>query len=147
MGTSLPALHTVRHVTDPHSGVPLHRQVADALRARIMSGEWPAGMKLPSETHLRQEYAVGRGTVRQAIAALRAEGLLEVQHGFGTRVRSTSQRQEVIGERGHVVSVRMPTPEERALYRMPEGVPMLVVTGPDGMQDAYPGDEYTLRIV
>jgi DNA-binding FadR family transcriptional regulator len=140
------SLHTVRCVIEPASGVPLHRQVAAALRARIASGEWPPGTKLPSETYLRQEYDVGRGTIRQAIAALRAEGLLEVQHGFGTRVRTPGRRHELEGPSGATVEVRMPTPEERVELRLTEGVPVLVVTSPDGWVDVYPGDQYRLRI-
>ncbi|MCT2280875.1 GntR family transcriptional regulator [Micromonospora chalcea] len=132
---------------DPHSGVPAWRQLADALRARIDSGEWPPGALLPPQPRLRHEYAVGKATVKAAVAALRSEGLVDLEHGIGIRVREHIERQEVTGERGSVVSVRMPTPAERATFGLTDGVPVLVVTGPDGLQEAYPGDEYVLRIV
>lgn len=145
--TIAPPLHTVRQVSlDAHSGVPRHLQLAAALRARLAAGEWAPGTLLPSETRLSQDYGVGRGTVRRAIALLRAEGLVDVAAGYGTRVRGPVEREEVTVEAGSLVSVRMPTPQERATFGMAEGVPMLVVTNPDGIQDAYPGDEFVLRI-
>lgn len=131
---------------DPHSGVPAWRQLADELRARINSGEWPPGALLPPQPRIQHEYAVGKATVKAAVAALRSEGLVDLEHGIGIRVREPSERQEVRGESGSVVSVRMPTPAERAAFGLADGVPMLVVTGPDGLQEAYPGDEYVLRI-
>ncbi|NLU76147.1 GntR family transcriptional regulator [Streptomyces sp. HNM0575] len=66
----------------------LHRQVAAAIRDGIATGEYPAGSPLPSESQLIDRYQVSRPTVRNAIAALRAEGLIEVVHGKGSFVRS-----------------------------------------------------------
>ncbi|OKI47324.1 GntR family transcriptional regulator [Micromonospora sp. CB01531] len=132
---------------DLHSGVPRHRQLADVLRARIVAGDHPPGTLLPSETRLSQEYEVGRGTVRRAVGILRAEGLVDVASGRGTRVRSRApELEELIGEPDQLVTARMPTPEERARWQMPEGVPVLVVRQPDGLMDVYPADEYGVRI-
>lgn len=131
---------------DPASGVPLHRQLAAALRARIQAGEWPPGRLLPAVARLAYEYGVGKVTVQTAITALRAEGLIDVQRGVGMRVREPAQRQEAAGERGSLVTCRMPTPEERAEFGLGEGVPVLVVTAPDGWQDVYPGDVTAIRV-
>lgn len=132
---------------DPHSGVPRHLQLAHELRGRITSGQWPPGTLVPSETRLSQEYEVGRGTVRRAVALLRAEGLVDVAPGHGTRVRGQEpDLEELAGEPDQLVSARMPTPEERARWRMAEGVPVLVVRQPDGLMDVYPADEYNVRI-
>lgn len=125
---------------DPASGVPAWRQVADALRARIAAGEWQPGARLPSETQLVQEYELGRTTVRRAVAALRAAGVVEVVHGWGMRVPTDREVERVIPESGSQITVRMPTPQERAVFGLADGVPMLVVTGPDGLPEAYPGD-------
>jgi GntR family transcriptional regulator len=67
----------------------LYRQVAAAIREGIASGEFPPGAPLPSETQLIERYRVSRPTVRNAVAALRAEGLIEVVHGKGSFVRGT----------------------------------------------------------
>ncbi len=72
---------------DPTSDRAAYRQIADILRATILSGESPPGAKLPSERELMEEYGAARGTVRQAIATLQSEGLVEVQHGRGVFVR------------------------------------------------------------
>jgi GntR family transcriptional regulator len=65
----------------------LYKQVAAAIRDAIASGEFPPGAPLPSETQLIARYGVSRPTVRNAIAALRTEGLIEVIHGKGSFVR------------------------------------------------------------
>jgi GntR family transcriptional regulator len=66
----------------------LYRQVAAAIRDAIASGEYPPGTLLPSETQLIERYRVSRPTVRNAVAALRAEGLIEVIHGKGSILRA-----------------------------------------------------------
>ncbi|UGQ09365.1 GntR family transcriptional regulator [Yinghuangia sp. ASG 101] len=65
----------------------LWTQVADDIRARIGTSEYPPGTKLPSEAAMIAEYGVSRPVVRQAIAALRAEGIVKVEHGRGAYVR------------------------------------------------------------
>ena len=72
---------------DPASDRAAYRQIADRLRAAILSGELPPGERLPSERELIERYSAARGTVRQAIALLRSEGRLDVQHGRGAFVR------------------------------------------------------------
>ncbi|MFF4695803.1 GntR family transcriptional regulator [Streptomyces chattanoogensis] len=67
----------------------LYQQVAAAIREAILSGEFQAGAPLPSEAQLIERYKVSRPTVRNAVAALRAEGLIEVHHGKGSFVRSS----------------------------------------------------------
>ena len=68
----------------------LYRQVAAAIRDGIASGEFPPGAPLPSESQLIERYQVSRPTVRNAVAALRSEGLIEVIHGKGSFVRGMS---------------------------------------------------------
>jgi GntR family transcriptional regulator len=57
-------------------GASRHASIAATLRAQIDSGELPAGAPLPSEAQLSARFEVSRGTVRQALAALRSEGLI-----------------------------------------------------------------------
>lgn len=72
---------------DPTSDRPVFRQIADLLRDDITSGRLEEGARLPSETQLVQEFGTARGTVRQAIAQLKAEGLAASEHGRGAFVR------------------------------------------------------------
>lgn len=68
---------------DPESGRPQYRQLADQLRKRIMSGDLAPGQPIPSEERLRQESGLSRTSVRQAVAILRAEGLVSVEQRPG----------------------------------------------------------------
>jgi len=67
--------------------VPPSRQIAAALRARIESGEYPAGSALPSIVRLAQEYEVSANTAKKALAILKDEGLIESVPGYGTFVK------------------------------------------------------------
>ncbi|HET9657523.1 MAG TPA: GntR family transcriptional regulator [Kineosporiaceae bacterium] len=69
--------------------LPVYQQIAEDLRARITSGELPPGSKLPSESQMIDHYGVSRITVRHAVAALRAAGLVDTSHGRATLVRAT----------------------------------------------------------
>ena len=53
-----------------------HEEIAEELRRAIDREDYTVGSLLPAETELAAHYGVSRGTVRQALAALRAEGLI-----------------------------------------------------------------------
>lgn len=61
-------------------------RLSDTLRQAISSGQFPPGTKLPSESQLTEAHQVSRTVVREAIAALRADGLVEAQQGAGVFV-------------------------------------------------------------
>lgn len=61
---------------------------ANSIRTEIASGRWPIGSRIPIEPQLAQLLGVSRGTVREAVKTLVSRGLLEVQQGSGTYVRS-----------------------------------------------------------
>jgi GntR family transcriptional regulator len=67
---------------------PAYRHVADVLRAEIRTGKLEPGTRLPSLPQLAQEYGVTPDIARQAVALLRAEGLIETRQGAGTFVRT-----------------------------------------------------------
>jgi GntR family transcriptional regulator len=54
----------------------LHEMIADDLRQRIRLGELGVGAALPSESQLCERWDSSRGPVRQALASLRAEGII-----------------------------------------------------------------------
>lgn len=72
---------------DRRSDRPAYRQIADHLRKAILDGELAASEPVPSERALIDQYGAARGTVRQALALLRSEGLIEIEHGRGAFVR------------------------------------------------------------
>ncbi|MBY6092658.1 FadR/GntR family transcriptional regulator [Maritimibacter alkaliphilus] len=61
-------------------------EVAAGLRGRIEKGEFDVGDRLPSEAQLTEAFSVSRTVVREAIAALRADGLVEPRQGAGVFV-------------------------------------------------------------
>ncbi|MGE0126824.1 MAG: GntR family transcriptional regulator [Blastocatellales bacterium] len=66
--------------------IPLYYQLENLLREKILSGAFAIGAKLPTESELVRQYGVGRITVRQALATLAADGLIERRQGRGTFV-------------------------------------------------------------
>jgi DNA-binding GntR family transcriptional regulator len=69
---------------DPLSARPVYEQVADAVAARITSGEIPPDRPIPSEQDLADTYGVSRGTARHAVAVLRERGLVVTVPGRGS---------------------------------------------------------------
>lgn len=123
------------------AGAPaLYRKVADDIKAAIADGEYPPNTRLPSEAELAQRYQVSRGTVRQAFAALRADGVIASRRGArrvvigGTRVQSFgellsfSRWARALGEEpsGRVVSLerRPATQAEAERLALEPGAPV-----------------------
>jgi GntR family transcriptional regulator len=73
-------------LTQLRDGRSLPTQLAELLRARIISGDWGPGEQLPSEQTLADEAGVSRPTVRAAVRILSATGLVRVRPGAGTFV-------------------------------------------------------------
>jgi DNA-binding FadR family transcriptional regulator len=58
-------------------------RVATALRERLAAGDYPPGGRLPTESRLTAEFGVSRTVIREAIATLAADGLVEARQGAG----------------------------------------------------------------
>jgi DNA-binding LacI/PurR family transcriptional regulator len=76
---------------DRAAATPLHRQIADTLRQHIQSHGYRAGAMLPSEMDIALILSVSRQTVRQGLAQLANEGLVQRVVGRGTFVASPRQ--------------------------------------------------------
>ncbi|GGD48747.1 FadR/GntR family transcriptional regulator [Paenibacillus nasutitermitis] len=66
----------------------IYEQIADQLKQFILEGGWRSGEKLPSTKELSEQFQVGRSTMREALSALRAMGLIDIRQGEGCFVRS-----------------------------------------------------------
>lgn len=64
----------------------LHKQLTTDFRERILDGRLPAGTRLMNDNELAAQYQLSRDTVRQALAHLADEGLIERIQGRGTFV-------------------------------------------------------------
>src|SRR5277367_1214757 len=71
----------------------LSSEVVDRLAEQIMSGKLPVGAKLPSEQEMMKGMGVSRTVVREAVAALRARGLVITRQGAGAFVDRDINRQ------------------------------------------------------
>lgn len=72
--------------------VSLTEKVIASLRQEIESGQREPGSKLPTEPVLTAQFGVSRTVIREAIAALKADGLLEPRQGAGVFVLSPQAR-------------------------------------------------------
>ena len=84
---------------DATSDRPVFRQIADQPRDDIQTGKLTGGARLPSESKLMDTYSAARGTVRQAVALLKAEGLVQTEHDRGAFVRSRPRVRRVAHDR------------------------------------------------
>ena len=73
----------------------VYLQIAEDLRARIQDGRLAPGESVPTEAELAEEWQTSRGPVRNALAALRAEGLVETGRGRPARVATRKPSQAV----------------------------------------------------
>lgn len=65
---------------------PLYRQIYEQVREGILSGAYPAGVRLPSSRTAAQTHGIARITVTQAYEQLEAEGFVTSRIGSGTFV-------------------------------------------------------------
>ncbi len=68
---------------------PLYDELAHILRERILTGTYPPGSKIPSESQLMEDTGLSRSTVRHALDVLVDEGLLTKKQGQGAFVPDT----------------------------------------------------------
>lgn len=65
---------------------PMYLQIMEQIRARIASGDWPAGKELPSIRALAAALNVSVITIKRAYLDLETEGVIVTRHGKGSFV-------------------------------------------------------------
>lgn len=68
----------------------LYAEIAQAIRGEIENGVLRPGDRLPALSELAEKYRCSRATVREALGALRGQGLVEFRHGNGTFIRTAT---------------------------------------------------------
>jgi GntR family histidine utilization transcriptional repressor len=66
---------------------PLHARIRADVEARIVSGQWPPGHRIPYEHELTAIYGCSRMTVSKALGELGRAGLIERRRKAGSFVR------------------------------------------------------------
>ena len=90
---------------------PAYRQVADELRAQIVTGVLAAGQRLPNEAELSRAFGVSRGTVREALRVLTSQHLIETLRGVrGGSFVAAPDPDRVVEDVGGALGVLVMTP-------------------------------------
>jgi GntR family transcriptional repressor for pyruvate dehydrogenase complex len=84
-------LHTVKKFSKIIKDRNLYEDVLKEIKKAILSGTYPTGALLPSETELAKQFGVSRPVVREALRSLQSSGFVEIKRGIkgGAYVRDT----------------------------------------------------------
>jgi GntR family phosphonate transport system transcriptional regulator len=134
------------------SGVAVWRQIADTLTTEICNRAYVTTGRLPGEVELSARFAVNRHTLRQAVAALQADGLVRIEPGRGmfvqhelldyalskrTRFSENLLRQGLLPSKQLLTAREMPAPERAAQeLKLNKGAQVLMVEMLDEANDA-----------
>jgi GntR family transcriptional repressor for pyruvate dehydrogenase complex len=120
------AIADLSNAIKPVAREAVYLQVRRQIEALIASRALVPGARLPPERELAAHLRVSRNTLRQAIAALEATGVVEVQHGNGIFLRQAPTRQIadsialILDERHHDLPAAMEARQslERGLVQL-----------------------------
>jgi GntR family transcriptional repressor for pyruvate dehydrogenase complex len=70
-----------------------YEQIVEQIRQQILSGKLKPGDRLPSTRELAEKFSVGRSSMREALSALKAMGLVDIRQVEGVTVRKFSADQ------------------------------------------------------
>jgi GntR family transcriptional regulator len=89
---------------DPHSGVPVYRQIIDQVTGGMAVGSLRGGDQLPTVRQLAVDLSINPNTVIRAYRELEIRGMLDTEQGTGTFVshqqvqRDDAERQRKLGQ-------------------------------------------------
>lgn len=72
----------------PRSRQTLHKEIAESISEKIISGAYPERTLLPAERELCEEQGVSRTVIREAMKLLESRGLVRIERGRGTVVQA-----------------------------------------------------------
>lgn len=74
---------------DPHSGVPVYRQIMDQVRYHLAAGTLKPGQQLPSIRELAGSLAVNPTTIVKAYTELEHDNVIDLRRGLGAFVSAS----------------------------------------------------------
>jgi DNA-binding GntR family transcriptional regulator len=133
-------------VIDYQSEFTVKEQIAAHIRQRIEAGEWAPRRRLPSVTHLEQQYGVARNTILEALGLLRDLGLIYTVKNRGSFVRAGADFvTQVVVDAGTRIINRPASDVEVAELELPEHGWVTVVERADGPVEVLPADKVEIR--
>ncbi|GEB47701.1 FadR/GntR family transcriptional regulator [Streptomyces cacaoi] len=104
---------------EPVRPVRAYQRVAEQIEERILSGELPAGSRLPAERELVRQFDVGRSTIREALRVLQSSGLVRSRPGdpLGAEVLGVSP-DNLSQALGRLTRSHLSGPAELVQFRM-----------------------------
>jgi len=100
---------------DSDQETPLYRQIVGQIRRQVALGELTAGERLPTVRQLAHDLKVDRNTALRAYRTLQREGVISLQHGRGTFVRSHPRHARLTPHRRALLETTMDASISRAL--------------------------------
>jgi GntR family transcriptional regulator len=86
-------------MTNEQAATSQYQKIAVHIGEMIRSGDYRAGDRLPSESEIMAEFVVSRGTARQALGVLQAQGLAQAAVGRGVFVREQRPSRRIASDR------------------------------------------------
>lgn len=74
------------------NGKSIFLQIADTITDKVVSGEFPAGEKIPSVRELASQMGVNPNTIMRTYSELQAMSIIENQRGIGYFVNPDAQK-------------------------------------------------------
>ncbi|MCM3493721.1 GntR family transcriptional regulator [Paenibacillus lactis] len=102
--------------------IPLYQQIANALRAKIESGELQSGDQLPTEAEISKTYNVSRITSKRALTELENEKLIYRIQGKGSFVSTSPPPRQAFGGSGKDVLLILPFAHNPGLGDYEKGI-------------------------
>src|SRR5262250_1499152 len=84
---------------DPHSGVPVYRQIIDQVTGRIAAGVLLPGDQLPTVRQVAVDLAINPNTVQRAYREMEIRGVLDTQQGTGTFISQQKVKRDDVERR------------------------------------------------
>jgi GntR family histidine utilization transcriptional repressor len=118
--------------------LPISEQIRRSIEARIMSGEWAPGTRVPGDTELAELHGCARMTANKALTALADAGLIERRRRAGSfvaRPRSQAMVLEItdlaaeMAARGSSYRWELLSRRELTSAALGRKAPLLEVTG------------------
>lgn len=81
-------------MTELKANQPRWRQVHEIIKARIVTGEYQPGERIPSLIALVEEFEIANVTAQKVMRALRQDGLIRTEPGMGSFVTTPEERSE-----------------------------------------------------